>query len=54
MEKIKIENHTFTGGVWIAAWLFTIGFLKLGFWQGVLAIAIWPYYLGVLFSSFGR
>lgn len=51
MEKIKIENHTLSGGAWFAAWMFTIGFLKLAFWQGVLAIFIWPYYLGVAFSS---
>lgn len=47
MEKIKIEHHTLSGGLWFAAWLFTIGFLKLTFWQGVLAIIVWPYYLGV-------
>ena len=46
MDKIKIENHTFSGGLWVAAWLFTIGFLKLSFWQGVAAIIIWPYFLG--------
>lgn len=40
-----------SGGLWIAAWLFTIGFLKLSFWQAVLAIVIWPYYLGAAFSS---
>jgi len=51
MEKIRIENHTLSGGVWIAAWLFTIGFLKLTFFQGLLAILIWPYYLGVFFGS---
>lgn len=50
MEKIKIENHTLSGGVWIAAWLFTIGFLKLTFWQGVYALIIWPYYLGASLS----
>jgi hypothetical protein len=50
MEKIKIENHTFSGGLWFAAWLFTIGYLKLAFWQGVLAIILWPYYLGAAFS----
>jgi hypothetical protein len=50
MEKIKIENHTFSGGLWIAAWLFTIGFLKLTFWQGVFALVLWPYYLGVAWS----
>lgn len=51
MQNIKVENHTLTGGVWIMAWLFTVGFLKLSFWSGVLAIIIWPYYLGVFFSS---
>lgn len=51
MEKIRIEQHSLTGGVWFAAWLFTIGFLHLTFWQGVLAIVIWPYYLGARFSG---
>lgn len=32
------------------AWLFTIGYLHLTFWQGVLAIIIWPYYLGAALS----
>jgi len=52
MEKIRIENHTFSGGLWIAAWLFTIGFLNLAFWHGVFAIIIWPYYLGAAFAGF--
>jgi hypothetical protein len=51
MEKIKIEQHSFTGGLWFAAWLFTIGFLHLTFWRGVLAIVIWPYYIGVKISA---
>lgn len=50
MEKIKIEQHTFMGGLWIAAWLFTIGFLHLDLYKGVLAIVLWAYYLGVHFS----
>lgn len=32
--KIKIEQHTLTGGLWFAAWLYTIRFLRLNFWQG--------------------
>lgn len=51
MQKIKIEHHTISGGVWIAAWLFTIGYLKLSFWWGVLAIVIWPYLLGAHFAA---
>ncbi|HMA79067.1 MAG TPA: hypothetical protein VKP88_08165 [Candidatus Paceibacterota bacterium] len=51
MQKIKVEQQTMTGGAWFAAWLFTIGYLKLTFWQGVLAIVIWPYYLGAFFAG---
>lgn len=51
MERIKIEQHSAAGGVWIVGWLFTIGFLKLPFWQGVLALVLWPYYLGTTAST---
>ena len=34
------------GGFWFAAWMFVIGILDLSFWQAVVAIIIWPYYLG--------
>lgn len=50
MEKIRIEHHSMTGSLWIAAWLFTLGFLHLTFWKGVLAIVVWPYYLGAALS----
>ncbi len=53
MEKIKIEHHGLTGMLWIGAWLFTIGFLKLTFWKGVLALLLWPYYLGLVYSFVG-
>jgi len=51
MEKIKMEHHGLMGCLWFGAWLFTIGFLHLTFWKGVLAIVLWPYYLGVKLSS---
>jgi hypothetical protein len=53
-QKTRIERHTFMGTVWFAAWLFTIGFLHLTFWKGVLATVLWPYYLGMHFSALGR
>ncbi len=49
-QKIRIEQHTFMGTVWLAGWLFAIGFLHLTFWKGVFAIVLWPYYLGAHFS----
>jgi len=50
MEKVRIEQHSFTGTLWVAGWLFSIGYLRLSFWKGVLAIALWPYYLGATFG----
>jgi hypothetical protein len=50
MERIKIEQHSSLGLIWIAGWLFTIGYLKLGFWLGVLALFIWPYFVGEALS----
>jgi len=51
MQKIRVEQHSAVGGSWFALWLFTIGFLKLTFWKGVLAIIVWPYFLGVALSG---
>jgi hypothetical protein len=51
LENIKIEQHSSLGLLWFVAWLFTIGFLRLTFWKGVIAIVLWPYYLGATFSS---
>lgn len=50
-QKIRIEQHSFAGTLWFGAWLFTIGFLHLTFWKGLLALLVWPYYLGVALSS---
>ena len=47
MEKIRIEQHSGAGLLWLTGWLFTIGMLHLGFWKGVLALIVWPYYQGV-------
>lgn len=51
MDKIKIEQHSFTAFSWFAAWMFTIGFLHLAFWKAVLALVIWPYYIGAYISA---
>jgi len=52
MERIRIEQHSFVGSLWFAAWLFTIGFLRLSFWKAALALLVWPYFLGERFSAF--
>lgn len=50
-SRLRIVQDPSFGGFWCAAWLFTIGFLHLGFWKGVIAIALWPYYIGVHCSA---
>ena len=45
----NISIHTPTAGMlWCGGWLFTIGFAQLGFWKAVLALLVWPYFLGDL------
>jgi hypothetical protein len=34
------------GPIWFIGWLFTIGYANLLWWQILLAIVIWPYFLG--------
>ena len=34
------------GSIWFIGWLFTIGYAELTFWKAVLALVIWPYFLG--------
>lgn len=51
-QRIRIEQHSASGMFWIIGWLFTIGFVHLSFWKGVLALLIWPYYLGTTVSTF--
>jgi hypothetical protein len=50
MERIHITQHSSLGAFWFAGWLFSIGFLRLDFMQGLLALLIWPYFLGSHFA----
>jgi len=36
----------FIGPIWFIGWLFTIGFAHLVWWEIILGIVVWPYYLG--------
>jgi hypothetical protein len=52
MAEKKVEVAGIMGPVWAIGWLFTLGFLKLAFLKGFLAILLWPYYLGEYFSKY--
>ncbi len=46
MSDEHSRNAISSGTVWFLGWLFTLGFVKLGLVKGLLAIVIWPFYLG--------
>lgn len=50
-ERIHISQSLSLGSLWVAGWLFSIGFLQLGFWQGLIGIIVWPYFLGAHFAG---
>jgi hypothetical protein len=35
------------GVVWFGGWLFTMAFAKLVWWQCIVGLVIWPYYMGL-------
>lgn len=50
-ERIHISQSLSLGSLWFAGWLFSIGYLQLGFWQGLLGLVVWPYFLGAHFAG---
>jgi hypothetical protein len=52
-ERGRLDDKTISKSIprMAIGWLFSIGYLKLSFWKGFLAIIIWPYYLGVKFRG---
>jgi hypothetical protein len=53
-HKVNVHQSSFAGMAWFGGWLFTIGYLQLGFWKDLLALVIWPYYIGVHSSLLPR
>jgi hypothetical protein len=51
-ERSEFKQHYSMGILWCIGWLFSIGFFHLSFWKGVLAVFIWPYYIGAMVSKF--
>ncbi len=43
-----VESGSLAGMIWFGGWLFTIAFAQLAWWQSLVGLVIWPYYLGLL------
>ncbi len=54
-DEVKVHCKSDSGAVggvlWFMGWLFTIGYLKLNFVNGLLGLIIWPYFLGAFFHK---
>jgi hypothetical protein len=47
-EVRRADKGMVFGPVWVIGWLFTIGYVGMPFfWKGLLALLIWPYFLGM-------
>ena len=52
-DQRKWKHHaasSLAGTIWFIGWLFTIGFTNLIWWQIIVGIVIWPYFLGAALS----
>jgi hypothetical protein len=39
-------GSSLAGMLWFVGWLFTIGFAKLVWWQIIVGVVVWPFFLG--------
>ncbi|MBC7222180.1 hypothetical protein H5T56_04285 [Candidatus Bipolaricaulota bacterium] len=46
-RRWQVRSSSFAGMFWFTGWLFTLAFAELLWWQAILALVIWPYYLGL-------
>jgi len=42
----KSTGGALGGTIWFMGWLFTIGFANLVWWQIILGVVVWPFFLG--------
>ena len=47
-RTIRVETGSIMGGIWAIGWLFTMAYAHLIWWQAILAVVVWPYYLGLV------
>jgi hypothetical protein len=46
-DKSVVRVDTGSGVFWFIGWVFTIAFAELVWWEALLGVIVWPYYLGL-------
>jgi len=41
------DSSFWIGPIWFMGWLFTVGYANLVWWQIILGLVVWPYFLGL-------
>ncbi len=47
-RRMRMRHGSLAGVVWFGGWLFTMAFAKLLWWQCIVGLVIWPYYMGTV------
>ena len=50
-RNINVGSSHLAGTIWFIGWLFTIGYAKLIWWQIIVGVVVWPYFLGDLLTK---
>ncbi len=45
-KNVRVSSGSTAGMFWCAGWMFTVAFARLIWWKALLALVIWPWYLG--------
>ena len=45
--RSRAAQNGLPGFLWFVGWLFTIAFARLVWWKALLAVVLWPYFLGL-------
>lgn len=46
-SKSVVRVDTGSGIFWLIGWLFTIAYAQQVWWEALLGLLVWPYYLGL-------
>ncbi len=46
-QRPRIVSAGWAGPIWFMGWLFTVGYANLVWWQIILGLIVWPYFLGL-------
>lgn len=50
-QKVQVNATLGLGSLWFTGWLFSVGYVGLDMVRGVIALLLWPYFLGAYLAE---